>query len=233
MQLKVDFNRQGLERLRSAADLLVITAGDLQGPVLTRVAQEHRKQESRIFTSEGAEGQSGAWPRLSPAYAERKRQAMLEGREIVTVPGFFARLAGKKGRKLKGKERTAAARALGRPISMKILVWSGEMRDRFLRHSHPANIERFVQTGPNIGKFQLGAASEIAGYHFDGNQNLPRRDMISKTKAQYDALLQRIVDWYQKERIPQAQRALRAIGGGTFGGRGGAVGRAAAPSAAP
>lgn len=216
MKLKVDVNREGLERLRQVTDLLVITRGDLQGPVLTRVAQVHRAQEARIFSSEGAEGGSGAWPRLSAAYAERKANAGRSGRAAV------------KG--TKGKGRIAALRALKRPISQKILVWSGEMKDRFLRHSNPANIERFVQTSETTGKFQLGAASEIAGYHFSGTSRMPVRNMIEKTPAQIQACWQAIVDWYRKEKLPPAQRALRhfqrrqgPLGGGT-------ASRAASPS---
>lgn len=218
MQLKVDVNRSGLERVRRATDLLVITRGDLQGPVLTRVAQVHRQQEAAIFASEGADGAAGTWPPLSPDYAERKRRAGRSG--MAAVKGT------------KGKARTAALRALRRPISQKILVWSGDMKDRFLRHGRAENIERFVQTGPATGKFQLGAASKIAGYHFKGGARLPRRDMITKTTEQVAECWRAIVEWYRTERIPQAQRAIRAASGG-FGGRGGPVTRAAAPSPTP
>lgn len=200
MKLKVDVNRQAFERLRSATDLLIITGGDLKGPVLTRVAQVHRTQEAAIFASEGAEGASGAWPRLSAAYAERKANAGKAGRTAV------------KGKK--GKVRTAALRALKAPIAQKILVWSGEMRDRFLNHSKPENIEEFVPTSATTGVFRLGAASEIAGYHFQGNDHLPKRDMVTKTREQVLACWQAIVDWYRNERLPQAQRAIKGLGGG-------------------
>lgn len=170
MKLKVDVNRESFERLRSATDLLVITRGDLQGPVLTRVAQEHRRQETRIFASEGAEGGGGTWPQLSPEYAKRKRRLR---------PG------------------------------RRMLVWSGDLKDRFLKHSHPDNIETFQVTGPSQGAFLLGARSEIGGYHFRGNPNLPRRDMVTKTRAQVQSIWQAIVNWYRNERMPQVFRALR------------------------
>lgn len=212
--LKVDVNRQGFERLRSATDLLVITRGDLQGPVLTRVAQAHRKQEAAIFASEGGQGASGVWPRLSPAYAQRKATAGRAGRAAV------------KGKK--GKARTAALRALKAPISQKILVWSGDMKDRFLSASRPENIEQFVQTSPTGGVFQLGASSTIAGYHFEGGPHLPRRDMVTKTREQVLAIWQAIVDWYRTERLPQVFRAIRLASGTPS--QGGAAGRAAAPT---
>lgn len=172
--MKVDVNRAAFERVRSAADLLTITLGDLQGPILTRVAQVHRSQERRIFASEGTEGRFGRWPALSPDYAKRKKKLR---------PG------------------------------RKILVWSGDMKDRFITPSRPENVEEFVPRGLG-GTFRLGAVSEIAGYHFRGGSSLPMRDMVTKTREQVLACWQAIVTWYQKERIPQAQRALRTGAGG-------------------
>ena len=80
MKMRVDINREGYERLRTLGSLLTVTDGDLRGPVLTRVAQVHRKQEAAIFTSEGAEGGSGTWAPLSPEYAKRKQAALSGGR---------------------------------------------------------------------------------------------------------------------------------------------------------
>jgi len=187
---KVDVNRRSFERIRSATQLLQITEGDMRGPVLTRTAQVHRVQEREIFSSEGALGGSGPWAPLSPAYAARKRAAMLSGRRERRA----AKSAG-------GLARIAAALGLqkspSRPISMKILVWSGDMRDRFLTHGRKENIERYVPTGPGRGELQFGAESQIASYHVAGSTTLPRRDMIVKTRQQVIEILDAIVRWVE------------------------------------
>jgi phage gpG-like protein len=60
--------QEGLERgIRSKAE----RAGDLR-PAFRRIAEEFRIREARLFRSEGASGAHGAWPRLSPRYADWK-----------------------------------------------------------------------------------------------------------------------------------------------------------------
>lgn len=186
MNLRIDLDRTAFDRLRSCADALVITQGDLAGPVLVRLGQEHRRQERRIFASEGGEGSQGKWPPLSPAYAERKSKSV--------------------GRK-------------------KILVWSGDMRDRFIRASRGEYHQRFVRTGSASGHFEFGAQSEIGTYHFHGVDEsrtskpkssgktpkvfrwvLPKRDMVSKTADMVSRLQDAFVRWFRTERLPQFQR---------------------------
>ena len=212
MALKVDLNRQAFPRIRSAADAFLITAADLRGPVLTRLAQEHRKQEARIFATEGRE--SGAsWPALSPKYLERKRRALSHARRR-------QKAAKTKGKKAKRARPAGSGR--GSPISLKILIWSGDMRERFLSPSRPENIERFILIGPakapTGGVFQFGAQSDIAAYHFAGNEFLPVRDMVTKSPDQIAKLQAALVRWYNTERLPQvtafiAQQAQRANAG--------------------
>ena len=200
--IRFEPNTQGIERIRSAARLFEVTQLDMAGPVLVRLSQEHQRQEREIFSTEGAAGGQGRWPALSPEYAARKRAAMGAGR---------AAARGKKG-----KPRTTLLRRLGRPISMRILVWSGDMRDRFLRPSRPEYVARYVETGPATGRFEFGAASDIASYHAQqrgaGGGRLPRRDMVIKTPQQMTRLRVAFLDWYRKERVPMAFRALRAFG---------------------
>jgi hypothetical protein len=213
--LKVDLNRQAFPRIRSAADAFLITAADLRGPVLTRLAQEHRRQEKQIFSSEGAAGGSGPWPELSPKYLERKRRALSHERRR-------RREAKKKGKKVPKRKPTPAGAGRGAPLSLKILIWSGDMRERFVSPSRPENIERFILVGPakapTGGVFQFGAQSDIAAYHFAGGDVLPQRDMVSKSPEQIGKLQAALVKWYNTERLPQvttfiAQQARLANAG--------------------
>jgi hypothetical protein len=210
---------QAFERLRSVTDVLKITPGDLAGPVLLRMDAVHRQQEAEVFSTEGAAGAAGKWPALSAAYAAAKRRAGGLG---------AAQVRGKKG-----KARVTALRGLRAPISQKILVWSGQTRDRFTQATAPGHIARLLQRGVSTFVYQFGAASDIAFYHRFGTRRLPVRDMITKTPAQVQALLQVIVNWYRIERLPQAMRAINAVGGSSGGGLsavGGAPGRAANPT---
>ena len=205
--LRVDINRQAFERLRDLGDLLKVTDGDLRGPVLTRVAQLHRKQEAAIFASEGAEGGAGGWPPLSPEYAKQKQRALTGGRK--------ARAAQRKATKEAGVFGLLGSGFAARrtpPLSMKVLIWSGEMRDRFLRPSNRNYHEDMVAEG-RMRVLRFGARSSIASYHREGSATLPVRDMILKTPRQVSALLRAIVDWYRTERVPQFLRARRALVG--------------------
>jgi hypothetical protein len=66
-------NRQAFERLRILQNgAIPVTDGDLAGPVLIAVGQVHRKQERRVFATEGVAGDS-PWAALSPVYAARKK----------------------------------------------------------------------------------------------------------------------------------------------------------------
>lgn len=197
--LPVDINRKFLPRIRSCIDALEITARDMQGPVLTRLAQVHRKQEKRIFASEGKEGARGPWPDLSRPYAAFKRR-------------------------VRGSEHP-------------ILVFSGDMKERFILPSRSEYIERAVfegRKGDKIErvKFQFGARSQIAVHHFLGSDTiqrskpgrgknkkkvkrtkpfrsvtfrtvLPKRDMVTKTGKQITELRNAFVAWYRNERVPQ------------------------------
>jgi hypothetical protein len=203
MKPRLKVNKDGMQRLRVGTEAFAITRGDLEGPILVRLGQEHRRQEKRIFASEGAEGEQGKWPSLSPAYKAFK------------------------------------VRAVG--PRKKILVFSGDMKQRFIKPSRTEYIQTMDITGDSKGATKaivsLGARSEIAGYHFQGSDvtrrsrpgtgknkkrgkrkkpfkaktyrvKLPRRDMITKTTDQILAMRQVLIDWYRDERVPQAQRAL-------------------------
>jgi hypothetical protein len=214
--LKVKTNPGGFERVRTQAQLLEITPGDMQGPIIRRLDAVHRKQETRIFATEGAEGGGGPWPRLSPEYAARKRAAAAGGRQEA------------KGKK--GKARISFLREKGRPIANKILVWTGETRSRFTK-TGAYHIARVIVRGTGEYIVQLGAASTIASYHQHGAGVLPVRDPIKKTTQQVAELQRAITEWYAKERLATAARFLRRFGGRLTGGPlGGAPSKAANPT---
>src|SRR5258705_6545807 len=126
-------NPAAFQRLRILTNACQVIEADIAGPILTRLGQVHRKQERRIFASQGAEGRYGKWKALSPAYRLRK-----------------IRLLGSVGR---------------------ILVLSGDTKDRFVTRSRPEYIQRYVK--PLV---QFGARSEVAGFHFRGSGHNPKRD---------------------------------------------------------
>ena len=103
MNVCVRTNREGFKRVRTMAEALQLSDGDMRGPVLTLFGQLHRKQTKRIFATEGGEGASGKWPALSPAYAKKKRKLFgrkpilvatgeMKGRFVIpTNPSYFQR----------------------------------------------------------------------------------------------------------------------------------------------
>ena len=83
MRPRVTINPNAFPRLRTKNQALGLTDGDYSGPVLTVIGQVHRKQENRIFATQGSAGAGGAWPKLSPAYAKRKRKDGFGSRILV------------------------------------------------------------------------------------------------------------------------------------------------------
>lgn len=92
MRPRVIINPNAFPRLRTMNQALAISDGDYRGPVLTVIGQVHRKQELRIFATQGTAGASGAWPKLSPAYAKRKRKAGFGSRILVRTGAMKATL---------------------------------------------------------------------------------------------------------------------------------------------
>jgi len=86
MKVKVATNPEGLRRLQAMLKEVHISHKDLGGQILVRLGQLHRKQMARVFASQGAEGGSGRWPKLSPGYAAWKRR-YFPGRRILVLSG--------------------------------------------------------------------------------------------------------------------------------------------------
>jgi len=161
-------------------------------PALLRaLGAVHRRQETRIFASEGAEGARGRWDPLNERYAKRKTKAV--------------------GRR-------------------KILVFSNDMKDRFIKAENPGYVQEFIPTSEALGLFRFGARSDVAAAHLRGNPalalrqsalarkvfggrapRLPVRDMVTKTQAHLAELRERLRTWYIA-RLKQQIRGRSALG---------------------
>jgi hypothetical protein len=107
-------------------------------------------------------------------------------------------------RKLSPAYAAAKKRLLG--TVGKILVLSGETKERFIKKSR-----REYRQFYNRPYMSFGAVSNIASYHFKGHPPLPRRDMITKSSKQLRELRTAILAWYRNERVPQALRGAAAL----------------------
>jgi hypothetical protein len=224
--MRMQVSSRSFQAVRQATELFKVTPTDLGGQVLVRLGQVHRRQQEQIFQTEGAVGESGKWPRLSPEYARRKRRALRREQKLQRTMRLL----------LAGSIKTGPSK--GAPISMKILVWSGDMRARFTEFGRPEHVERYVPTSPTTGVFQFGAYSDLAAIHKEGYSEfrrskarstkarghkgkgifiaksysvvLPARDMVTKTVEQNAQLYAVVIRWYRNDKVPQALRAIRA-----------------------
>lgn len=186
--MKVTPNPNAFKRLRKLSDALKITNGDLAGPVLIRLGQVHRKQETAIFATEGAIGAFGKWPMLNPRYAKRKRR-VVGRRKILVLTGDT------KGRFTKASSPYYIQR-FSPTAEGKGIYQFGAASDVAAAHVHG---------NPGLAPLR----SSVAGLVFGGKANrLPIRNMITKTAQQVAEIKTRLVDWYRKERIPQVLRHL-------------------------
>jgi len=182
----------GFKRIRSAAEALRISAGDLGGPVLVRMGQVHVKQMRRVFASEGASGASGPWPALSPNYEKRKRKVLGRRKKLV----------------LTGRTKERFTKASNPGYIQKFTGGDAGGVFRFGAASDIAAAHRFGDPGLAGPQLQSAAAAII----FSGTaKRLPVRDMISKTGGQIADLRARLAQWYREERIPQVLRNLAKL----------------------
>lgn len=86
MKVTVKTNPEGIRRVRTLAQALGLPHADMAGPVLVELGVVHRKQENRIFATQGSAGASGRWPALSPGYAAKKRK-QFPGKKILQRTG--------------------------------------------------------------------------------------------------------------------------------------------------
>jgi hypothetical protein len=189
-EIKINVNKLAFPRLRSCAQAFSITAHDFEGQILSLFGALHRRQEKEIFKTEGAA--SGAkWAALDPKYAARKKAITAAAGQVKRQ----VKAAGLKVPKLF-------------PRGAKILVLSGDMKERFVNSGRPEYIQEAL-VGKTSVLYRFGAESEIAGYHVEGNPNLPVRDMVRKSPEQVAEFRATLLDWYVNKRIPQALKACR------------------------
>jgi hypothetical protein len=184
---------EAFNRLRSLAEATKITHADMAGPVLVRLGQVHRKQETAIFASEGALSAGGAWKALSPKY--RARKAKFGGlRGILTLTGDMK------------------SRLTGATNANYIQKYSptGEATGTFSFGAASAAAAAHAAGNPALGDKapQSGLGRRV--FKRPGT-SLPVRDPIGKTAAMLDALRQAFVRWYTQERIPQIARGAARL----------------------
>lgn len=187
--LRATPNAKGMERLRRRTQALAITDGDLRGPVLVRLGQAHRKQQQRIFSSEGAAGGAGPWAPLNPDYEQRKRKLLGRRAKLVLTGRMRARFLTPSDPNYI-QEYVATSRGRG--------VF------RFGARSDVAAAHLYGQ--PELASTRSAAAQVVFGGRA---KRLPVRNMIAKTGQQIAELREVVVRWYREERVPQALRGGR------------------------
>ena len=217
MRVVITENPRAFSRLRNRTEALQISVGDLRGPILRELGMEHRKQQNKIFSTQGGAAASGRWEALSPSYKAKK-----EGRRRTLRKGT--------GGIKRFEKRTGQKISVG-SVSNKILQLTGDMKARFTKKSNASYIQRFSIKRQGKGVFEFGAQSDVAAAHFRGKpklaktqssgaraafggvaKRLPVRDMVSKTSIQIDAIRRRLKKWYREKRIPQVLKRFPVSG---------------------
>lgn len=187
MRLIIQKNPEGFSRVRSLAEALRVSAGDMAGPVLVELGKTHRRQQNRIFATEGAAGASGRWAPLNPRYAARKR----------------ARYGGKKILQLTGETKDRFTKPTHTGYFQRFVPrgTSGAGLFQFGAYSTVAAAHYFGI--PSLARLRSRRSQIVFG---GVAPRLPVRDMITKTAAQAQEILRTFVDWYRLKRVPQALR---------------------------
>lgn len=89
----------------------------------------------------------------------------------------------------------------------KILVLTGDMKDRFVSPTNPYYFQEFKPSARG-GTFYFGARSDKAAAHRSGVGSLPIRDMITKTTDHLQEFRVALVVWYRA----RADQVLRHFG---------------------
>lgn len=206
--LQVDVNRKAFPRIRSASDAFLITARDFQGPVLTRLAQLHRKQEKRIFATEGADGVQAGWDALSLDYQKKKQRLLGTPGKILVVSGDM------RATFIEPTRKEYVERFI--PIGKDPKIVGGTFQFGSRNVIAPYHYQRGVGVGtttvrkskPGTGRNRKKRKRTRPFRSKTFSIFLPRRDMVSKTAAHISAMKVAFVNWYRNERVPQIRRAL-------------------------
>lgn len=186
MHLIVKRNPDGFRPVRTIAEALAISAGDMAGPVLVELGVIHRRQQNRIFATEGAAGGSGRWPALNPSYAARKR-ARYGRKKILQLTGDT-------------KDRFTKPTNIGYVQRFVPRGTSGSGLFQFGAYSTVAAAHYFGN--PLLVRLRSRSSRILFG---GVAKRLPVRDLITKKAAMVDGFNFGLNTWYQK-RVAQVLR---------------------------
>lgn len=197
MLLKIDTNPGGLDRLRDAIDRITITLSDLQGVVLRRLDQEHRAQERRIFSTEGAEGGSHSWPPLHPEYAAFKE-------EVVGVQPMLVWDGTTRGKFINRGDPDYVSEFVPRGASEGVFLFGArsEIAAKHFRGEFTTIKPRSYRSR-KTGKRVTWPKETL-------HVQLPVRDMVTKSAEQIVRMRKVFLSWFLQERVPQIRRAFEA-----------------------
>jgi hypothetical protein len=190
----VRINREAFQRLRTVADALRISPGDVRGPILVRLGQKHREQMKRNFATEGATTKGGKWAPLNERYAKRKRRAFPRQRML--------QLSGEMKRRFSERQDQHYIQEVVEATDSRWRFRFGAYDDVAAAHFHGEP----DRAAPRVLATRRAAASSRV---FGGRApRLPKRDMVTKSDEQVRELRRVVVIWYNKERVPQVLRAM-------------------------
>lgn len=188
--LKIGVNHDGFKRLRSQAEALRVSEADLRGPVLVELGNVHRRQQMKIFTSEGAAGAGGRFARLNERYEKRKKR-LFPRRKILHLSG-------------ETRERFTKPT---NPYYVQEYVSAGQARGVFRFGARSNVAAAHLHGNPALAPEQSATSRKVFG---GVAPRLPVRDMISKTAAQVKEFSAALAAWYSK-RVRQVIRGQGAL----------------------
>jgi hypothetical protein len=134
--------------------------------LLKAVGELDAAQNAQAFKTEGDKSGS-KWAPLTPGYAEHKRNA-IAGRKSLVRSGIH-----KLSPLLKG-----------RPTTMNILVWSGDLRKSLTAPSVEGRKASQGIVRQNGGAIEVGSRHPLAAYHQNGTRFMRARPSVRKSAAQ-------------------------------------------------
>lgn len=176
MKIILQPNQAHLQRMREIGPTLRAGLSMADPSLLRALGVVHRRQEARIFASEGAEGAGGPWTPLDPGYAERKAKAAGSRKKIL---------------QLSGDMKTALTKR-GDPRYVEQFIPKGNLGlFRFGAHSDVANAH--LHGNPALAPQQSAVAKKVFGGRAP---RLPVRDPITKTPAMLAEMREALRVWY-------------------------------------
>ena len=184
--IKITTNPDAFKRLRSMNEALKISAADFAGPVLVELGAIHRKQQLRIFATQGSAGAGGRFAPLEKKYKARKKKAF-GNKKILQLSGTLKR------RFTKRSDPRYFQKFTGSDAGGKFSFGARSS----VAAAHKAGNPKLARRAP----FAAKAATIFGGQA----SRLPVRDMVSKTAAQVAEIREGVRVWYRK-RVEQVFR---------------------------